>query len=136
MYGLFGMWILTSYLLVDLYDFYRCKYLYGNLLLSWATAANNMNGAGSYEEEYSALWIYKTACIERKISGQSMWLGWAPYVKYNALCSQDWTVDKIYQRVLEITNEEENFLSSYARFLMDEGRFEEVQTIFELDFNC
>ena len=97
--------------------------------IGWAKLENEINGAGSYEEENSELWIYKTACIERKISALPVWMSWVTHVKYNALCSRGWTVDKIYQRALEITNREEVFLYSYAKFLMNEGQFEESRSV-------
>ena len=101
-----------------------------NIWLGWAELEKETNGAGRYEKENSALWIYRMACIERKVSGSDIWLGWAECVRNNAFCSQDWTADKIYQRALEVTKDEDIVMGSYAKFLMYEGRFEESRSVF------
>ena len=47
------------------------------IMLNWANEVYNISGAGSYERKNSALWIYRTACLEAKVPGYGIWLKWA-----------------------------------------------------------
>lgn len=46
------------------------------IIWHWAKAVYNINGAGDYDTENSALWIYRTACLEVKVSDYGIWLEW------------------------------------------------------------
>ncbi len=56
---------------------YKSNVICSPIMFRWAKGRKQLDGAGDYTRENSALWIYREVCINRNVSDSGMWLAWA-----------------------------------------------------------